>query len=158
VITCFTSASVANRLPARCFLRGPKMVEITGPHTANWTGYSTWPQGYRTPCIQPDLVLSDTQNKQTIYTHTHAHTHRTNSIIRCAVSEFLDTNLKTVFNNLFTRCKGCLIVEDNFQHLLKHAVKLYCTLQTDNVDSISAFRLQLDIPYTGHTTKPLIKH
>ena len=25
VATCFTSASVANRLPARCFLRGPKV-------------------------------------------------------------------------------------------------------------------------------------
>ena len=73
-------------------------MEITGPYTANWTGYSTWAEGYGTPSIQPELVLNDTQNKQTIYTHTHTHTHthiqRTNSIIRCAESEFLDTNLK----------------------------------------------------------------
>jgi len=63
VTACFTSASVANRLPTRWFLRGPKIVEITGPHTSNWTGYSTWPEGYETPSIQPDLVLSDTQDK-----------------------------------------------------------------------------------------------
>jgi len=107
------------------------------------------PEGYRTPCIQPDLVLSDTQNKQS----THTHKGRT-QIIRYTVSEFLETNLKIVFNNSFNRCKGCLIVEDNFHHLLKHAVKLYCTLQTDNVDSISAFRLQLDVLYTEHTKAP----
>jgi hypothetical protein len=132
------------------------MVEITGLLTANWTGCSACAEGYGTPPIQPDLALSDTHNKQTIHTHTHTHTHthegRTQSSDRSiGISRY---KLKTVFSNSFTRCKRCLIVEDNFQHLLKHAVKQYCTLQADNVDSISAFRLQLDVLHTEHTKAP----
>lgn len=36
--------------------------------------------------------------------------------------QFLD-NFTTVFNNLFTRCQGCLRVEGgHLQHLLQHAI------------------------------------
>ena len=123
-------------------------MEITGPHTANWIGYSAWAEGYGTPSIQPDLVLSDTQNKQTIHTHTHTKDELNHQMRSIGISRY---EIKPVFNNSFTRCKGCLTVEDNFQHLLQYAVKLCCTLQTDNVDSISAIRLQLDVLYTAHT-------
>jgi hypothetical protein len=69
-------------------------------------------------------ALSNTQNKQTINTHAHIQTHTKDDLNHQMRSIAISTyELNTVFNISFTRCQGCLIGDDNFQHLLTHAVK-----------------------------------
>ena len=105
---------------SRLRVKGSKNGGNHWTHTAKWTGYSACAEGYGTPSIQPDLALSDTHNKQIIHIHTDTKDELNHHMRSIGISRY---ELKTVFNNSFTRCKGCLTVEDDFQHLLKHAVK-----------------------------------
>jgi len=60
--SCFVSASVGNRSPARCSLKGSKEMATTGPHTVNRTCdwfTALWLGGHRPPNLSSNLTPSD---------------------------------------------------------------------------------------------------
>ena len=58
MMACFTSASVANRLPGCCFLKGLKSLKLLGPllPTGLVTGYSTVWEVMSDPLFSPSFM------------------------------------------------------------------------------------------------------